>query len=402
MKHLKISLFLIIIFNLFINISTSHSQNFYKYPKTNVSGEKCEQLLNKMNMPNPNYEKNSPTVVSVDFLVERIFEINGKDMEFETFFSLWYDWNEIRLKDILIDLDLYNDVGKRSFLCSYNPILLWGSGQKLFYPVIEFYNKKSKTNMNQGGDADWVDIYSDGNVGTRLRDNATFSADFDFRRFPFDTQKLSFELWSEYPSTLIEIIPEPISMSAYKENSYRIDGVPIQIPGWKVNEVDHYTYEYLDDDGMPYQGLYVTINIARQSSYYLFKIILPIIFILVISWSVFWVRGSQLEAKVNVTIVCLLSLIAYNFIIDEDLPKLAYLTFLDSFILLSYFYTGIATILCVTSFVQKLKSGKDLSIIDKKAQWFGPLSYFLILFAMLIYFYNIEGVGAMLAKVFNP
>ena len=213
---------------------------------------------------------------------------------------------------------------------------------------------------------------------------------------------MSFELWSEYPSTLIEIIPEPISMSAYKENSYRIDGVPIQIPGWKVNEVDHYTYEYLDDDGMPYQGLYVTINIARQSSYYLFKIILPIIFILVISWSVFWVRGSQLEAKVNVTIVCLLSLIAYNFIIDEDLPKLAYLTFLDSFILLSYFYTGIATILCVTSFVQKLKSGKDLSIIDKKAQWFGPLSYFLILFAMLIYFYNIEGVGAMLAKVFNP
>ena len=48
-------------------------------------------------------------------------------------------------------------------------------------------------------------------------------------------------------------------------------------------------------------------------------------------------RGSQLEAKVNVTIVCLLSLIAYNFIIDEDLPKLAYLTFLDVFILLSCF-----------------------------------------------------------------
>ena len=118
-------------------------------------------------------------------------------------------------------------------------------------------------------------------------------------------------------------------------------------------------------------------------------------FILVISWSVFWVRGSQLEAKVNVTIVCLLSLIAYNFIIDEDLPKLPYLTFLDSFILLSYFYTGIATILCVTSFVQKLKSGKDLSTIDKKAQWVGPLSYFLILFTMLTYFYNLEGIAGM-------
>ena len=125
-------------------------------------------------------------------------------------------------------------------------------------------------------------------------------------------------------------------------------------------------------------------------------------FILVISWSVFWVRGSQLEAKVNVTIVCLLSLIAYNFIIDEDLPKLPYLTFLDSFILLSYFYTGIATILCVYSFVKKLKSGKDLSTIDKKAQWFGPISYFVILFSILVYFYNIEGVGTMLAKLVLP
>ena len=91
-----------------------------------------------------------------------------------------------------------------------------------------------------------------------------------------------------------------------------------------------------------------------------------------------------------------------NFIIDEDLPKLPYLTFLDSFILLSYFYTGIATILCVYSFVKKLKSGNDLSIIDRKAQWFGPTSYFVILFGMLVYFYNLEGVGTMLGKILNP
>ena len=150
---------------------------------------------------------------------------------------------------------------------------------------------------------------------------------------------------------------------------------------------------------MPYQGFYVDLTIKRQSSYYLFKIILPIIFILVISWSVFWVRGSQLEAKVNVTIVCLLSLIAYNFIIDEDLPKLAYLTFLDSFILLSYFYTGIATILCVYSFVKKLSSGKDISIIDLRARWIGPLSYFGILFVTLVYFYNLKGALALLASI---
>ena len=115
-----------------------------------------------------------------------------------------------------------------------------------------------------------------------------------------------------------------------------------------------------------------------------------------ISWSVFWIRGSQLEAKVNVTIVCLLSLIAYNFIIDEDIPKLPYLTFMDSFILLSYFYTGVATILCVYSFLRKIKTGKDLSVVDRYAQFIGPLTYFGILFISLVYYYNLEGIGALL------
>ena len=137
------------------------------------------------------------------------------------------------------------------------------------------------------------------------------------------------------------------------------------------------------------------LDVQRQSSYYLFKIILPIIFILCISLSVFWVRGSQLEAKVNVTIVCLLSLIAYNFIIDEDLPKLSYLTFLDCFILLSYFYTGTATILCVYSFLRKLKSGRDLSVVDRYAQFIGPISYFAILFILLTYFYNLEAAKGL-------
>ena len=187
---------------------------------------------------------------------------------------------------------------------------------------------------------------------------------------------------------------ELYSLSAIN-SIFSIDNENPQIPGWDIYKVEYYNEGYIDNDKLPYEGFFLNIYIKRQSSYYLFKIILPIIFILAISWSVFWVRGSQLEAKVNVTIVCLLSLIAYNFIIDEDLPKLSYLTFLDSFILLSYFYTGIATILCVYSFVRKLKSGRDLSIIDRYAQFIGPISYFGILLILLTYFYNLEAAKGL-------
>ena len=36
--------------------------------------------------------------------------------------------------------------------------------------------------------------------------------------------------------------------------------------------------------------------------------------------------------------VCLLSLIAYNFVVDKDIPKLGYLTIMDYIILVSYFF----------------------------------------------------------------
>ena len=182
---------------------------------------------------------------------------------------------------------------------------------------------------------------------------------------------------------------------------YNFDGEDgINIPGWNLKNVSYETYEYVDPtDNYPYKGFILNLEVERLWGYYVYKIILPIIFIWAISWSVFWVRGSQIDAKVNVTIVCLLALIAYNFIIDEDLPKLAYLTFLDSFILLSYFYTGIATILCVSSYAKKHETGEEISRVDKVDQWFGPVSYFGILFGLLVYFYNIKGALSLLASI---
>ena len=388
----------------FLTATQVNAINYYKYPDQNLEKNLCNKIFDKLNNPNFPYSSEEPIIVKADLLIEDVHEISGKDLDFESSFTLWAHWKDSRVANVLKELNVYKSEGKPLFLCDYSPQSVIGDSRKIFDPVIEFFNRKGKPNF-QYGMQDWIEIFSDGTVQSRVRDKSKFKARFDFKRFPFDSQILTYELWSEYPSFMVEINADEPGMSEYKETKYAFengDQEGITIPGWKLESVDYENYSYVENDGYPYTGFILQLEVSRQSSYYLFKIILPIMFILVISWSVFWVRGSQLEAKVNVTIVCLLSLIAYNFIIDEDLPKLPYLTFLDSFILLSYFYTGIATILCVTSFVQKLKSGKDLSIIDKKAQWFGPLSYFLILFVMLIYFYNIEGVGAMLAKVFNP
>ena len=386
--------YLIVCFYLFI--SNSYSINFYKYPQKDLPSNFCKNLFDKLNFPHPNYTSEDPIKVKVDIYVDRIFEIEADKNTFKAQVNLWLTWKDPRLKLILKEMDfLTNDDQKPFYLCSYNPTNEF-SNFKLFDPAIEFYNRIDKPPV-ENYMADWIDVFSDGSIDKRLKDQPVFHVnDFDFKKFPFDKQTLLIELWSEYPSFLVEMSPNEPYMTDYAETGiFEKDGEPLSIDGWSVKNPTYEVYSFVDNDGSPYKGFYLYFDISRLTSYYVYKIILPIIFILAISWSVFWVRGSQLEAKVNVTIVCLLSLIAYNFIIDEDLPKLPYLTFMDCFILVSYFYTGIATILCVYSFLRKLRSGRDLSVVDRYAQFIGPISYFTILFILLTYFYNLEAAKGL-------
>lgn len=394
MKKSLLIFLVIIFFNL--NIPAS-AINIYKYPEKDLSENFCLNILEKLNNPTFPYSKKEPYIVKVDLKIEDIHKISGKDLDFETSYSMWLYWKDDNLIKVLKEFEIFTNKGKPIYLCDYSPNSIIGEKRKIFDPVIEFFNLKEKPNFETGLQ-DWIEIFSDGTVQSRIRDTKVFKGHFNFRNFPFDKQSLSFDIWSEFPDSMVKIIADEPTMSDYKKNLYSFNSDEgILIPGWNLIEVNYENSNYIGDDGLGYSGLEIQLIVERQSSYYLFKIILPIIFILAISWSVFWVRGSQLEAKVNVTIVCLLSLIAYNFIIDEDLPKLSYLTFLDFFILLSYFYTGIATILCVYSFVSKLKSGADISKVDLKARWIGPLSYFFILIVTLIYYYNIKGTLALLA-----
>ena len=371
--------------------------NDYKYPEKDLSENFCSNILDKLNSPTFPYSKKEPIIVKVDLEIEDIHKISGKNLDFETSYSMWLYWKDDNLIKVLKEFEIFTNKGKPIYLCDYTPNSIIGEKRKIFDPVIEFFNLKEKPNFETGLQ-DWIEIFSDGTIQSRIRDTKIFKGYFNFRNFPFDRQILSFDIWSEFPNSMVKIIADEPAMSDYKKNLYSFnEDEGILIPGWNLIEVNYENSKYIENDGLEYSGLLIELIVERQSSYYLFKIILPIIFILAISWSVFWVRGSQLEAKVNITIVCLLSLIAYNFIIDEDLPKLSYLTFLDAFILLSYFYTGIATILCVYSFVSKLKSGADISKVDLKARWMGPLSYFVILIITLIYYYNIEGTLALLA-----
>ena len=113
------------------------------------------------------------------------------------------------------------------------------------------------------------------------------------------------------------------------------------------------------------------------------KILTPIFLILAVCWSVFWTLPRELESRLTVTIVCFLALVAYNFVITEDLPQLPYMTLMDYIIIASYIFAALPTILSIISH-RYFENNQLASLkVDRYAKFIGPPSYALILYIIM-------------------
>lgn len=370
------------IFFFIILCSNALAINKFKYKILPNAGQFCKTLLNELNYPGFPNKEYLPLKINTELLVEEITNIDGKSLSYDALYTLWTYWKDPRVINVLKKLNEYEDTDEPGYLCDYETKTVWGEERKLFDPVIEIYNQKNLPKFTER--ADWIEIFSNGTVQARTRTNGQFkSGNLDFKKFPFDKKKFSFEIYSEFPDQFIEFIANE-KMKVYENQLYQAEGEDgLIIPDWKVTGVKVRNDKYKEDK-YSYSGIIVDVDAERQVTYYIFKIMLPIFFLLVITWSVFWIYGSEIEAKVNISIVTLLALIAYNFIFDKDIPKLPYLTFLDAYILISYFFAGMATILCVYSYLRYRKYKNKINKVDHYARLFGPIIY--LCSNLLIYF----------------
>ena len=206
---------------------------------------------------------------------------------------------------------------------------------------------------------------------------------FNLRSFPFDKQKLSLTIVDDqYRLFQRQIHPTSNTFESLQNYIDKND-----ISGWNIKDfqfdnIQHQNPFFQEKDFA--DGLKLNLIIERKHGYYIFKVIIPIVLILMICWSVVWIHPRELESRLTITIVCLLSLIAYNFVIDEELPKLEYLTVLDWIILVSYFYAAIPNFLTIASF-RFFKTNEQLSIkLENYGKKYGPTSYVLIIFVIIL------------------
>ena len=334
------------------------------------------------------YEDRTFVDVPVEFHIDNISSLDSVNSTYKTVYNYVMEWSLFGLNDIAretfkeavksggLTLDDLNN--NQAFACYYD--LDEFESMRLWKPSVYLDNLISQdADSYEENFASFISFYPSyiddsgkkqaAEFGVRLlQENAgiaTFKAYFNYEPFPFDRQNLVFTLKAS------EGVPSFGFQSGGLANSFN----SLELYEWKKHSFEIQSFYSDDLWGGKDINISYQISLERNYIYFLTKIYLPIILILFLAYSTLWIKPKEIESRLTVSVVCFLALITYTFIIDRDLPKLAYLTAMDLIILYSYLFAAIPTLESI--YVNKLSVSNidQAERIDAKLRTLLPFIY---------------------------
>jgi hypothetical protein len=209
--------------------------------------------------------------------------------------------------------------------------------------------------------------------------NAAAEADFDMLHFPFDAQRLEavFEVLG-YDRDQVRLEVDPVAAA--------LPTTGILIPQWRLSAVRTSVREraamYAGRAGVS-SVLVVTVDVQRASFYFSRLVILPLLVIVLLSFSVFWMDHASAGDRVSVSFIGILTGVAYTLVMSDALPRISYVTVMHAFLNLSILAMCAAVVVNVYVGVlaQRGESARAARI-DHRCRLGFPLGYLAVLSTM--------------------
>ena len=132
------------------------------------------------------------------------------------------------------------------------------------------------------------------------------------------------------------------------------------MPDWRVLSVSAQAQPFKITESIQVAGFILEFVAKRYFLYHLLHMIIPLLLIIMMSWTPFWVDPTKAELQFGIASSTVLTLIAYRLMLANLLPDLPYLTRLD------YLSFG-GTILVFLAFLQVLVTSTLASAGRKEA-----------------------------------
>jgi hypothetical protein len=233
-------------------------------------------------------------------------------------------------------------------------------------------------------------VRSDGSLSLFETVDAIAKIDLDLRRYPIDQQRLEavFHVLG-FDSDEIVLRLEP----AYNDGELNIDEL-FRMPQWYLTRIKSsigVRSTPLIESGATASTFIVNIDLQRRAFFILRLVILPLIVIVMLSWSVFWMDKSSLGDRISVSFIGILTAVTYQVVVSEILPRISYATlFNDGFLNISFFIVSMTVIVNLrVGYLDRHGMSEVGDQLDRRCRWMFPVSYFggLLVTFGLAYFY---------------
>ena len=293
-----------------------------------------------------------PTVVKVGMKMEQISNVDQKAENFGAVVDLRLEWTDPALA---FNPDDCQCLFQTLRLADFDKYI--ADRGLTHWPAATLFNQQGRRDsQNQ-----LVVVSSTGEAIYVERFTATLQApDFDFRQFPFDKQKFFIRLKS--------VFPEEFYVYSDLEG---FSGLGEQLGEEEWIITDYGTSVDTHDGSSRFS---FGFEAERHLTFYIFRIFVPVLAIIVVSWFTFFLKDYG--KRVDVAGANLLLFIAFNFTISGDLPRLGYLTLMDTILISTFVVTALVIVFNV--YLKRLEtSGKDSFALrmDKYMIWIYPLAY---------------------------
>lgn len=274
------------------------------------------QVASSAEMPplidRPNADS-GPTQISVGIWVADISDIDSAQQNFTAELAVVLRWKDSRLAHTGKGIVRY-------------PL------EQIWHPRLSIVNE---TNSVSRKFPDSVEVDPDGTVTYRQRYAGAFTQPLRLQSFPFDRQTFRVQLVAvRYQSNEVMFVPDQVWIQDGLKGAAGISP-SVTLPDWTIEKLEVKPLVYALAPRHQYSSYAFEFTASRNVEHYILKVILPLVLIVISSWAVFWIDPINASSQVSIAMTSMLTLIAYRFAIDTQLPRLPYMTRLDVFILAS-------------------------------------------------------------------
>jgi neurotransmitter-gated ion-channel len=300
--------------------------------------------------------ESGPTQVSTGIWIVDISSIDSAQQSFTAEIAVVLRWKDPRLAHI------GNGVVRHSL-------------EQTWHPRAVIVNE---TNSVTRKFPDSVEVEADGTVIYRQRYAGAFTQPLRLRSFPFDRQTFRIQLIAvRYRPDEVMFVPDQDWINNGLKQAGGI-APSITLPDWTIEKWETRPLTYALAPGFEYSSYSFEFTAARNVQHYILKVILPLVLIVIMSWSGFWIDPVNASAQISVAVTSMLTLIAYRFAVDTQVPRLPYMTRLDVFFLISTLLVFFSLIeVLVTTILHNKQQTKLAKRIDRYCRVIFPVIFAL-------------------------